>query len=291
MGASRKLNKQFKEGFIKTKNGKIWYKIVGKENNSIPLIVVHGGPGAPHFYLEPLEDLAEKRQVIFYDQLDCGNSERVGKKENWTPDYYVKELENVIKSLNIKKYHLLGQSWGAVLLTLFALTKPKGLKNLILSNPYLSTPLWVKDAKRLIKKMPKKHQKALKKEISSIEYKTAEKEYYYRFVTLMKKSPVAFKRNRDAFGKEVYKYMWGTNEFTLNGTLKALDLVPKLKEILFPTLLIAGKFDESTPESNKIFNRKIKNSELVVLEKSAHNSFWTERKKYMDTVNKFLDLR
>lgn len=56
-----------KEGFIDVTGGKIWYKIVGAEKSGTPLLAIHGGPGAPHDYLAPLEKLAQDRPVIFYD--------------------------------------------------------------------------------------------------------------------------------------------------------------------------------------------------------------------------------
>ena len=113
-----------KEGFINTSKGKIWYQIVG-ERKSIPLVVIHGGPGLPHDYLEPLEDLSTERQIIFYDQLGCGNSTTTNDPSLWTIEYFVSELQELIDSLNFDKYHVLGHSWGAALAVALALTRPK----------------------------------------------------------------------------------------------------------------------------------------------------------------------
>jgi proline iminopeptidase len=33
------------EGFIETKNGKIWYRGYGENTKGVPLLVLHGGPG------------------------------------------------------------------------------------------------------------------------------------------------------------------------------------------------------------------------------------------------------
>lgn len=64
-----------KEGFVTVEGGKIWYRIAGKESSGIPLLIVHGGPGATHDYLLNLETLSNERPVIFYDQLGCGNAD------------------------------------------------------------------------------------------------------------------------------------------------------------------------------------------------------------------------
>ncbi len=64
------------EGFIAVPGGNIWYGILVKRQTGLPLLLLHGGPGFPHDYLEPLEPLSNERPVIFYDQLGCGNSDR-----------------------------------------------------------------------------------------------------------------------------------------------------------------------------------------------------------------------
>src|SRR6266498_302131 len=107
------------EGHISVPGGKVWYKIVGKRK-AVPLIVIHGGPGYPHFYLKPLEDLSNEREVIFYDQLGCGNSACPDNKNLWTVERFVDELETVITTLALEQYHILGQSWGAALAISYA---------------------------------------------------------------------------------------------------------------------------------------------------------------------------
>lgn len=34
------------EGFIGVTGGKVWYRIVGQHQSGIPVLVIHGGPGA-----------------------------------------------------------------------------------------------------------------------------------------------------------------------------------------------------------------------------------------------------
>ena len=44
---------------------------------TLRLVLLHGGPGYSSFYLKPLEELGNDRQVIRYDQLGAGKSEVV----------------------------------------------------------------------------------------------------------------------------------------------------------------------------------------------------------------------
>lgn len=279
---------KIKEGFIDVSSGKVWYKIVG-ENRGIPLIVLHGGPGYPHDYLEPLEDLANNRRVIFYDQLGCGNSQRTSDKSLWTVEYFVKELGEIVKKLDLKKFHILGHSWGAGLAVSFALTKPKGLKSIILSDPYISTPRWNEDAKKLSKKLPNSMRKALEEgDTKSEKYKKASNEYYYRFVFGLRQYPVAVIKSNNKINFKIYNYMWGEKEFNITASLKNFDLSKRLPEINIPTLLLCGRFDEATPESTQYFKSLIPNAQMKVFEKSAHMPHWTERKEYIRVLRTFL---
>ncbi len=63
------------EGYVDVEGGRVWYRIVGS-GNATPLVLLHGGPGAPSHYLNPLEQISEDRPVIFYDQLGAGRSDR-----------------------------------------------------------------------------------------------------------------------------------------------------------------------------------------------------------------------
>lgn len=284
-----------KKGFIKVIGGKIWFKIIGQEKN-IPLVLLHGGPGYPHYYLEPLEDLSCDRQLIFYDQLGCGKSERPNDLTLWSVERCVLELKEIIKALKLKKYHILGHSWGAALGVSFALTKPLGLKSLILSNPYLSTSRWMKDAKRLKKLPPKEIREILNKHeknntTDSNEYKEATKEFYKHFIEkgLPVPLPKPFERCKKEKGNIVYNTMWGSKECIITGNLKSFDLSNRLNELTVPVLLLCGRFDEATPESALYFKKRIQNSEMEVFEESAHNPFWNEKEKYIKIVSNFLN--
>jgi|SRR3989344_3705744 len=276
------------EGYVQVQGRKVWYKRVGERG--IPLIVIHGGPGYPHDYLEPLEDLASERPVVFYDQLGCGHSEWSANRSLWSVDYFVSELQNIITNLDIDTYYLLGQSWGATIAASFALPQPKGLKGIVLANPYLSTPRWEKDAAKLIKQLPWRDRWALwRRDVDSHAFKEATRHYYGRFVYGMDQLPEACSRSAAKMNADIYQYMWGPTEFIVTGTLKGLDLTNQLSNIQMPTLFLCGRHDEATPEACAYFASLMPNAKLEILENSAHHTHWTDRATYMETVRAFLN--
>ena len=102
-------------GYVAVEGGRVWYRINGIEHyaeGKVPLLVIHGGPGFSHHYLLTLTALADERPVIFYDQLDSGNSERPGEPENWTVERFVDEVDHVRNALGLDRLVVLGSSWG-----------------------------------------------------------------------------------------------------------------------------------------------------------------------------------
>src|SRR5260370_38317846 len=103
------------EGHIAVEGGKVWYRIAGEEKTGVPLLTLHGGPGYPHDYLEPLEALASERPVIFYDQLGCGASERPDDRALWRADRFLREVAQVLAALGPGARPLFGPPWGPML--------------------------------------------------------------------------------------------------------------------------------------------------------------------------------
>ncbi len=65
-----------------------------------------------HNYIDPLEDLGDRRRVIFYDQLGCRRSDRPDDTSLWTVPHFVRELEAVRGALGLDRFHLFGSSWA-----------------------------------------------------------------------------------------------------------------------------------------------------------------------------------
>jgi proline iminopeptidase len=90
------------EGYVDVTGGTVWYQVVGNGPGT-PLLVVHGGPRIPHYYLKPLAGLGKYRPVIFYDQLGCGKSTAPDDTSLWRIHRFVTELGEVRRALGSKK--------------------------------------------------------------------------------------------------------------------------------------------------------------------------------------------
>jgi len=283
-----------REGTINVPGGKVWYRIVGADRPDIPLLVLHGGPGACHDYLEPLEALGDERPVIFYDQLGCGKSDHPDNNSLWTTKRFVEELEQVRTALAPGKVHILGSSWGTMLTSEYMITKnPAGVVSLIMSGPCLSAKRWEADQRQYLDELPDEENAVILAceqtgNFSSPEYQDAMMHYYHRYVCRLDPWPDCLIRTFENMGVVVYNQMWGPSEFTITGTLKNFDRSSDLQEIGVPVLFTCGRYDEATPETTAYYQSMIPGSELIIFEDASHMHHIEKTDKYLTAVRDFM---
>jgi L-proline amide hydrolase len=290
------------EGRIGFRGFETWYGISGskEEPGRLPLLTLHGGPGACHDYLEPLEDLADTgRRVIFYDQLGCGSSgiaDRPHDPSMWTVDLFVEEVGAVRDALGLDRVHILGQSWGGMLAMEYALTKPDGLASLIIESSPASIPQWVSEANRLREELPPDVQRTLLRHeeagtTDSPEYEEAVAVFYERHVCRVKPMPGCVTRTfeRLAANPEVYHTMNGPSEFHVIGTIRDWTVVDRLGEIDVPTLVLSGRYDEATPAIMDVVHAGITGSGRVTFDESSHMCHVEETERCLGVVSDFLE--
>jgi len=287
-----------KEGYIRFRGYRTWYRVVGtmEESGRLPLLCLHGGPGAPHDYLEPLEAMAATgHPVILYDQLGCGNSDVLTDKSTYTMALYLEELDSIRRTLDLERVHLFGHSWGGMLAMEYALTRPASLASLILADTAASLPQWVSEMRRLIADLPSEIQETLSTNelagtTDSPEYQEACRVFFRRHGSgRIDPRPDCLNRMADKKGDEVYHAMWGPIEWFMTGTLKDWDITHRLREIRVPTLVIGGRFDYATPFVTQLVHRGIPGSEWVIFEKSGHFPHLEETERYLQVLGQFLN--
>ena len=195
------------EGFIEVPGGRVWDRSVGA--GGTPLLGLHGGPGFTQYYLEPLEALADRRQVIFYDQLGCGRSDRPDDVSLWTVDRFVEELAQVRAALGLSRLHLFGSSWGGCLAMQYTLDRRPELESLILCGSPASFIRWVKDCDELLAAEPAEVRQTIREHeeagfTACPEYQAAILGFYREHVCRMAPWPAGLERSFAEAGYEVY---------------------------------------------------------------------------------------
>jgi proline iminopeptidase len=287
------------EGFLEVPGGRVWYRSLTPDTGtaSTPLLCLHGGPGFTHNYLEPLEMLADRRQVVFYDQLGCGRSDRPDDLSLWTVDRFVEELVQVRAGLGLDRLHLFGSSWGGMLAMQYVLDRPwaqPDLVSLTLCGSPASMIRWVSDCEKLLAEEPDEVRRTIREHedagfTACPEYQAAILPFYRKHVCRLDPWPAGFERAFAEAGYVVYNTMNGPSEFTVTGTLKTWDVMDRLGEIRIPALVVGGRYDECTPGHLEEIHRRIAGSQLEIIEDASHLCFAEQPAQFAAIINAFFD--
>jgi proline iminopeptidase len=283
------------EGYIEVPGGRVWYRSVGASSDGrVPLLCLHGGPGFTHYYLEALAALADRRQVVFYDQLGCGRADRPEDPALWTVDRFVEELATVRAALGLDDLHLFGSSWGGMLAMQYVLDRRPPLRSLLLCGSPASMIRWASDCEELLAAEPATVRDTIRQHeadgfTACPEYQAAILGFYRKHVCRMNPWPTGLERSFAEAGYQVYNTMNGPSEFTVTGTLKTWDVMDRLGEIAVPTLLVGGRHDECTPGHLAAMHDRIPGSQLAVIEDASHLCFAEQPAVFNDLANAFLD--
>ena len=279
------------EGYIDVPGGRVWFRSVGE--GGTPLLCLHGGPGFTHYYLEALEVLADRRHVIFYDQLGCGNADRPDDISLWTVDRFVEELAQVRAALSLDRLHLFGSSWGGMLAMQYVLDRRPDLVSLTLCGSPASMIRWVKDCDELLAEQPAHVREVIRQHeadgfTACPEYQAAILGFYREHVCRLTPWPAGLERAFAEAGYQVYNTMNGPSEFTVTGTLKTWDIMDRLSEIQARTLLVGGRYDECRPGHLAEMHSRIAGSQLEIIENASHLCFAEQTPTFAAIMNTFL---
>ena len=281
--------------------GSTWYRVEGElsPDTAAPLIVLHGGPGAAHDYVEPIAALAEEtgRPCVLYDQIGCGRSQHLpdAPATFWTVELFREELNSLLLHLGIaERYHVLGQSWGGMLGMEHALEQPGGLRSLVVANSPASIELWISEANRLRALLPERVQETLTAHeaagtTDSEEYEQAVMVFYERHLCRIP-FPPGLQRSFAQMEQDptVYHTMNGPSEFHVTGSLKHWDITERLPELRLPVLIISGEYDEATPAVVQPLAAAIPDARWELLAGASHSTHLEQPERFLTLVAEFL---
>jgi proline-specific peptidase len=283
------------ERVVEWRGHKTWSRIEGDltSPDKVAVVALHGGPGLPSDYLEPLIRLAgDGRPVILYDQLGCGNSSTSDDDSMWVMDTFVAELDAVLKDLAPERFVIFGHSWGGWLGLEYVLQRrPAGLSGMILASTCASLPAFAATTRSLKAQLPKEVQDTLDHHeaagtTDSEEYQAAFMAYATRHL-VRSELPESLMSSIGRQNEHIYAIMQGP-EWNVTGNLKDWDVTDRLSEIDVPVLVTSGRYDEMTPELVSQMVHRLPDAEWVIFEESAHMAFIEETERFLVVAGAFL---
>jgi len=286
---------------INTPKGKfrVWTKKLGN-SPTMKLLLLNGGPGATHEYFECMESFlpAKGIELIYYDQLGCGNSDNPKDTTMWDLARYVEEVEQVRQALHLDKdnFYLLGHSWGGILATEYALKYQAHLKGLIISNMMVSCPDYGKYSEVLAKQMDPKVLAQIrdieaKKDFANPNYMgLLQPNFYEKHILRMPGAdwPEPVTRSLGKTNQSLYVTMQGPSEFGIAGKLANWDRKKEIKSLSVPTLSIGGEYDTMDPKHMAWIATQVQNGSYLYCKNGSHMSMYDDQRTYMRGLSRFI---
>jgi proline iminopeptidase len=279
---------------------KVWTKRVGSDP-TIKVLLLHGGPGATHEYMEAFDSYfpAAGVEYYYYDQLGSYYSDQPNEPELWDLPRFVDEVEQVRTALRLTNgnFYLLGQSWGGMLAIEYALKYQQHLKGLIVSNMMASIPAYNEYAQKVL--MPAMDQKVLA-EVKQLEAagRYADPRYMELLIPLhyekhLLRMPAAewpdpVNRAFKHINESIYVPMQGPSELGASGKLVKWDRIADLGTITVPTLVVGARYDTMDPKHMEMMAGKFPKGRYLFCPNGSHLAMYDDQKTYMDGVIRFL---
>ncbi|MFZ0170995.1 MAG: proline iminopeptidase-family hydrolase [Acidimicrobiales bacterium] len=281
---------------------RVWTKRIGN-NPDLRLLLLHGGPGATHEYLEAFDSYlpAAGVEYYYYDQLGSGYSDRPDDPALWELDRFVDEVEQVRGALGLDRdnFVLYGQSWGGLLATEYALRHQQHLRGLVISNMMSSVPAYNAYAEQIL--MPEMDQDALA-EIKSLEasgqienpryMKLLYEQHYVEHVLRMpgESWPEPVQRGFAHMNPAIYVTMQGPSELgiTAEAKLAHWDRSGDLSLIDVPTLVIGARYDTMDPAHMEMMASRLERGRYLYCPNGSHLAMYDDQETYFGGLVEFL---
>lgn len=279
---------------------RVWTKRVGN-NPSAKVLLLHGGPGVTHEYLEAFDSYfpAAGIEYYYYDQLGSLYSDQPDDSDLWDLPRFVDEVEQVRVALGLDRsnFYLYGQSWGGLLAIEYALKYGQNLKGLVISNMMSSIPKYNDYAQKVL--MPAMDPAALA-EIRRLEqaqdYENPRymelliPNFYTQHILRMpaEQWPDPVNRSFKHLNAAVYVPMQGPSELGASGKLASWDRSADLGKIDVPTLVIGARYDTMDPEHMKWMASALPRGRYLSCPNGSHLALYDDQKMYFEGLTRFL---
>jgi proline iminopeptidase len=273
---------------------KVWTKKLGSGPTKV--LLLHGGPGFSHEYLEAFESYLPQAgiEMYYYDQLGCNNSDQPDDSSLWTLARYTAEVEEVRRGLGLDQFILYGHSWGGILAMEYALHHQQHLRALVISNMTAGVQAFLKRANFLKSQLPPKTLARLtaleaKHDYDSPEYqKIMMEDLYPKMLCRTNPWPESVTRAFRHVNDKIYNLMQGKSEFLVTGNLKTWERWEQLHEIKVKALTIGARYDEMDPEDMKKMAGLMQNASYAFCPNGSHLCMWDDQEVYFQHLLEFL---
>jgi proline iminopeptidase len=281
---------------------RVWVKRVGN-NPDLKVLLLHGGPGATHEYLEACDSYlpAAGVEYYYYDQLGSGFSDQPDEPSLWEAGRFADEVEQVRSALGLSRdnFVLYGQSWGGILAIEYALRYQQHLRGLVISNMMSSVPAYNAYAEQVL--MPEMDQAALagikaleaSGDTESPRYMELLNEQHYIHHVLrmpVDEWPDPVQRGFAHINPAIYVSMQGPSELGISADAKLArwDRSADLASITVPALVIGARYDTMDPAHMQMMASRLPAGQYLYCPQGSHLAMYDDQQAYFTGLIEFL---
>lgn len=133
-----KNDQAYKNGYIDVTDGhSLYFELYGNPKG-IPVLFLHGGPGAGFSDSDRQFFDKERYNVLFFDQRGSSKSKPFGSIVHNTTQDLICDINKVLDDLGFEKVYVFGGSWGSTLSLVYAINSPERVKGLVIRGIWLA---------------------------------------------------------------------------------------------------------------------------------------------------------
>jgi proline iminopeptidase len=271
-----------RDGFIVTDDGaRLHYRIEGQGPET--LVVVHGGPGNSMESIRPdFGPATAARRIVYYDQRGNGGSSLDMDPARLAIGRQVADLEAIRAHFRLQKMDLLGNSWGGLLVSYYAVAHPEHVERLVLHDPAPPARPWLEamsdEIRRRGERLPEADRRAFSAAADPLSWYRAPDplvpcrtfmQILFRLYAYDPQAPGNTRSDPCAGGREAVRRQLIVNT-RIWASLPDYDLRPRLGRVTAPVLVIYGEADPVPRAAAEAWAAGYPNARLLVVRHAGH---------------------
>jgi len=258
---------------LETQSGLLKYTVYRPNHLSYrpPLVCVGGGPGLPSQYLSPLVHRVNDRSIVLYDHVGCGQSRaRVPEKDSFCLENMISDLGKLVSSLACKEIHILGHSFGGILVYEYCLKAPAIS---VLSVTLASTPVSMKAVDKSCELLTQSIEERIGDEdmVSTL--------FFQEHECRLQPMPLQLQQSYESAGLSS-----SARRLSLFNDYVASQSIP----VSIPAMIINGEHDFVTPEMSMNWTTMWSTCSISVLKGCSHFSMLEDENEFGKSVSAFI---
>lgn len=256
--------------------------------DTLPIVCINGGMLYDHSMLWPaLSPIAIKRQVILYDQRGRGASSAPPNPADASVDDDAADVGALRRALGIRRWDLLGHSWGGGIGMLAAAEDSVGIRRVVLADPVWPTSEWMPVLRQAVLARLEGSQRDAVASIPETALGNPDPDLHSRYSRAV--YPAWF-ADRDMASKFTPPDAFSpTGAAVLARLRRGYDWRDRLRALSAPTLVIHGEQDPLPPLAEpRVKSYILPTAQVVVVPASGHMPFWEAPARFFSLIESFL---